>query len=50
VRLSAKRRRRVHPDRTGATVVVFMNEAQAVPLGHPADQMFRRVAAILKGS
>jgi D-alanyl-D-alanine carboxypeptidase len=37
-----------HNDRTGATVVVFMNEAQAVPQGHPADQMFRRVAAILK--
>ncbi len=35
-------------DSTGATVVVFMNEAQAVPEGHPADQMFRRIAAILK--
>jgi D-alanyl-D-alanine carboxypeptidase len=39
-----------HNDRTGATVVVFMNEAHAVPEGHPADQMFRRVAAILKAS
>jgi hypothetical protein len=29
-------------------VVVFMNEAQAVPKGHPADQMFRRFAEILK--
>ncbi len=37
-----------HNDSTGASVVVFMNEAQAVPKGHPADQMFRRVAAILK--
>jgi D-alanyl-D-alanine carboxypeptidase len=39
-----------HNDRTGATVVVFMNEAQAVPEGHPADQMFRRIAEILKAS
>jgi D-alanyl-D-alanine carboxypeptidase len=39
-----------HNDSTGATVVVFMNEAQAVPQGHPADQMFRRIAAILKAS
>lgn len=39
-----------HNDRTGATVVVFMNEAQAVPEGHPADQMFRRVAANLEAS
>ncbi|MGD9501696.1 MAG: serine hydrolase domain-containing protein [Methyloceanibacter sp.] len=37
-----------HNDSTGATVVVFMNEAKAVPEGHPADQMFRRVATILK--
>jgi hypothetical protein len=27
---------------------VFMNEAQAVPRAPPADQMFRRVAEILK--
>ena len=37
-----------HNDSTGATVVVFMNEAQAVPKGHPADQLFRRIAEILK--
>jgi D-alanyl-D-alanine carboxypeptidase len=37
-----------HNNGTGATVVVFMNEAQAVPKGHPADQMFRRFAEILK--
>ena len=37
-----------HDNGTGATVVVFMNEAQAVPKGHPADQMFRRFAEILK--
>ena len=39
-----------HNDGSGATVVVFMNEAQAVPKGHPADQLFRRIAAILKAS
>ncbi|HZJ07785.1 MAG TPA: serine hydrolase domain-containing protein [Nocardioidaceae bacterium] len=39
-----------HNNSTGATVVVFMNEAQAVPEGHPADQMFRRVAEILQPS
>ena len=37
-----------HDNGTSATVVVFMNEAQAVPRGPPADQMFRRVAEILK--
>jgi D-alanyl-D-alanine carboxypeptidase len=37
-----------HDNGSGATVVVFMNEAQAVPKGHPADQMFRRFAEILK--
>jgi D-alanyl-D-alanine carboxypeptidase len=37
-----------HNSSSGATVVVFMNEAQAVPQGHPADQMFRRFAEILK--
>jgi D-alanyl-D-alanine carboxypeptidase len=36
-----------HDNSSGATVVVFMNEAQAVPKGHPADQMFRRFAEIL---
>jgi D-alanyl-D-alanine carboxypeptidase len=37
-----------HPD-TGATVVAFMNESNVVPKAHPADQLFRRVAAILAG-
>jgi D-alanyl-D-alanine carboxypeptidase len=37
-----------HDQSSGATVVVFMNEAHAVPEGHAADQMFRRVAEILK--
>jgi D-alanyl-D-alanine carboxypeptidase len=37
-----------HDNSSGATVAVFMNEAQAVPKGHPADQMFRRFAEILK--
>lgn len=36
-----------HNASTGATVVVFMNEAHAVPEGHAADQMFRRIAEIL---
>jgi D-alanyl-D-alanine carboxypeptidase len=37
-----------HPG-TGATVVAFMNESNVVPKAHPADQMFRRVAEILRG-
>jgi D-alanyl-D-alanine carboxypeptidase len=37
-----------HEQSSGATVVVFMNEAHAVPEGHPADQLFRRIAEILK--
>jgi hypothetical protein len=30
-------------------VVAFMNESNVVPKAHPADQLFRRVAAILAG-
>ena len=37
-----------HDNGSGATVLVFMNEAQAVPKGHLADQTFRRFAEILK--
>jgi D-alanyl-D-alanine carboxypeptidase len=36
-----------HPE-TGATVVVFMNESNVVPKAHPADQLFRRFAEILR--
>ena len=39
-----------HQPDTGATVVAFMNESNVVPKAHPADQMFRRVAEILKVS
>ena len=33
---------------TGASVVVFMNESNVMPKAHPADQLFRRVAEILR--
>ncbi|HEY5821871.1 MAG TPA: serine hydrolase domain-containing protein [Propionibacteriaceae bacterium] len=39
-----------HHLEAGATVVVFMNESNVVPKAHPADQLFRRFAAILAGS
>jgi hypothetical protein len=29
-------------------VVVFMNESNVVPKAHPADQLFRRFAEILR--
>lgn len=32
---------------SGATVVAFMNESNVEPKAHPADQMFRRIAAVL---
>ena len=38
-----------HQPDTGATVVAFMNESNVVPKTHPADQLFRRYAAILAG-
>ena len=38
-----------HRPDTGATVVAFMNESNVVPKAHPADQLFRRFAAILEG-
>jgi D-alanyl-D-alanine carboxypeptidase len=37
-----------HQPDTGATVVVFMNESNVVPKAHPADQLFRRFAEILR--
>jgi len=39
-----------HDNATGASVAVFMNAAKTDPAGHPADEMFRRVAEILKTS
>jgi D-alanyl-D-alanine carboxypeptidase len=36
-----------HPD-TGASIVVYMNQSNAEPAGHPADQAFRRLAEILQ--
>jgi D-alanyl-D-alanine carboxypeptidase len=39
-----------HQPTSGATVVVFMNESNVVPKAHPADQLFRRLAAVLASS
>ena len=39
-----------HQPTSGATVVVFMNESNVVPKAHPADQLFRRIAAVLPRS
>ncbi len=36
-----------HQPTSGATIVVFMNESNLVPKVHPADQLFRRLAAVL---
>jgi D-alanyl-D-alanine carboxypeptidase len=36
-----------HQPETGATIVVFMNESNLAEHAHPADQMFRRAAAVL---
>lgn len=37
-----------HPD-TATTVAVFMNLSNVEPKAHPADQLFRRIAAVLQG-
>ncbi|KDA05099.1 beta-lactamase [Microbacterium sp. CH12i] len=37
-----------HQPESGASIVVFMNESNVVPLAHPADQTFRRIADILE--
>lgn len=34
---------------TGASIVVFTNESNVAGKAHPADQTFRRMAAILDG-
>lgn len=39
-----------HQPTSGATVVVFMNTSNVVPKAHPADQLFRRIAAALPSS
>jgi len=36
-----------HQPETGASIVVFMNESNVEPRAHPADQTFRRLAAVL---
>ncbi|GAA1928549.1 serine hydrolase domain-containing protein [Microbacterium aoyamense] len=38
-----------HNPETGASIVVFMNESNVEPKAHPADQTFRRMAAVLAG-
>ena len=37
-----------NPD-TAATIAVFMNLSNVEPKAHPADQLFRRLAAVLQG-
>lgn len=39
-----------HDPATAATIAVFMNESNVEPKAHPADQLFRRIAAILSAS
>ncbi|KAA0919265.1 serine hydrolase [Dietzia sp. ANT_WB102] len=39
-----------HNPESGATIAVFMNLSNAVLQGHPADQLFRRLAHILESS
>lgn len=36
-----------HDPRTGATIAVFFNLSNYEPKAHPADQLFRRLAAVL---
>ena len=39
-----------HDPATAAIIAVFMNESNVEPKAHPADQLFRRIAAILSAS
>ncbi|GAA3007925.1 serine hydrolase domain-containing protein [Microbacterium aurantiacum] len=38
-----------HDDDTGATIAVFFNLSDYTPKAHPADQLFRRLAAVIEG-
>ena len=39
-----------HNNETGATIAVFFNLSDYEPPAHPADQLFRRLAAVLEGA
>ena len=39
-----------HNTETGATIAVFFNLSDYKPEGHPADQLFRRLAAAIEGA
>ena len=39
-----------HDNETGATIAVFFNLSDYEPKAHPADQLFRRLAAVLDGA
>ncbi|WP_435528098.1 serine hydrolase domain-containing protein [Microbacterium aurantiacum] len=38
-----------HDNETGATIAVFFNLSDYTPKAHPADQLFRRLAAVIGG-
>lgn len=38
-----------HDNETGATIAVFFNLSDFTPKAHPADQLFRRLAAVIEG-
>ena len=38
-----------HNTQTGATIAVFFNLSDYKPKAHPADQLFRRLAAAIEG-
>ena len=39
-----------HDNETGATIAVFFNLSDYQPKAHPADQLFRRLAAVIDGA
>ena len=39
-----------HNNETGATIAVFFNLSDYKPKAHPADQLFRRLAAVIDGA
>ena len=39
-----------HNNDTGATIAVFFNLSDYTPKAHPADQLFRRLAAVIAGT
>lgn len=39
-----------HNNETGATIAVFFNLSDYEPKAHPADQLFRRLAAVIDGA